>query len=113
MESIEYPGIADLRARLARAEAIADKLVKLNANMYALRTDPIIIHACVEANLQSKLDASHKREQILLDGIRQYADRRNWTGANARSRMKDSWVPGIFGYDIAEATIKAAAEVNA
>lgn len=64
------------------------------------------------ATLQSQLAASQKREQILLDGMMQYADRRNWTSANARSRMKDSWAPGIFGYDIAEATIKAAAEVN-
>lgn len=64
------------------------------------------------ATLQSQLAASQEREQILLDGIKQYADRRNWTSANARSRMKDSWVPGIFGYDIAQATIKAAEEVK-
>jgi len=64
------------------------------------------------STLQSQLAASQEREQILLDGIKQYADRRNWTSANARSRMKDSWVPGIFGYDIAQATLKAAEEVK-
>jgi hypothetical protein len=47
-ESIEYPGSAELRARLARAEAIAEELVKLNAERHALSCDPIIIHGCVE-----------------------------------------------------------------
>lgn len=62
--------------------------------------------------LKSQLAASRERERILRDGIKQYADRRNWTAANARSKRKDSWVPGMFGYDIAEATIKAAEEVK-
>lgn len=63
-------------------------------------------------SLRSQLAASQERERILREGIKQYADRRNWTAANARSRRKDSWVPGIFGYDIAERTLKAAEEVK-
>lgn len=48
----------------------------------------------------------------MREGIRLYANRRNWTAANERSRRKDSWVSGIFGYDIAERAIKAAEEVK-
>jgi hypothetical protein len=63
-------------------------------------------------SLQSQLAASQERERILREGLEKYADKGNWTSANARSRMKDSWVPGIFGYDIAQATLKAAEEVK-
>jgi hypothetical protein len=64
------------------------------------------------ATLRSQLAASQERERILREGLEKYADKGNWTSANARSRMKDSWVPGIFGYDIAQATLKAAEEVK-
>lgn len=112
-ESMEYPGIAELRDRLARAEVIAEELIKLNAERHALSCDPIIIHGCVEANLQSKLAASQERERILREGLGVYADPGSWTSAtNLYGKDYCVWCREGRGLEVALNTFKAAEEVK-
>jgi hypothetical protein len=97
---------------IAFAEAVYPECPELGLSM--ARSEEVILRDATKIilKLQSQLAASQERKRILREGLEKYADKGNWTSANARSRMKDSWVPGIFGYDIAQATLKAAAEVK-
>ena len=111
--------IATLQERITSLEYLLSDIKAFAFNVNPNREQPkdTLEEECEELEVSIKhiwnqLAASEKRERILREGLEKYADKGSWTSANARSRMKDSWVPGIFGYDIAQATLKAAEEVK-
>lgn len=63
-------------------------------------------------SLQSQLAASQKRERILREGLEKYSDTGNWAYTEMNTPYRNLWMRWESGYDIAQATLKAAAEVK-
>jgi hypothetical protein len=97
---------------IAFAEAVYPECPELGLSM--ARSEEVILRDATKVilKLQSQLAASQERERILREGLAVYAQTGNWAHTEMNSPHRNLWMRWESGYDIAQATLKAAEEVK-